>query len=196
MSNEDEKLIQNVLLWGSVIGIGYFFVVKPLLNSIGVNPEDKADVDAQKLLPSGQNAFSPQFQPAISLFNANPSYDENDNILTMQQYYQAVKQLYDSNDSTLDASSKQIVEVAEGIYSVLHPGLSAAITHWTTDGPAIIALINQLSNQTQLSEVSAYYLANFGEDLLSALTGSLFQQGLTETDLATVIRYINNLPVQ
>jgi hypothetical protein len=107
----------------------------------------------------------------------------------MGQYYPAIRQEYFAGQLT-GTGAYVIANCAENMYTAIEG------FHLTTDSETILAAFGQLTNQIQVSEIAAYMYYNFTVDFYSWLQGSLFKQGLSPSELATVVKQVNNLPAQ
>jgi|SRR5579862_3343364 len=180
---------EDLVLGGALIA-GFFFVLKPALDLFGANPEDVATIDRQKAQAPTANCFSYQFAPFVNNFNANPSYNQDGSVMSMQTYYQIVKANNDAGTPVLGLNNINIAQLGENLISALSPWVLA------TDSNNVFAVFGNFNNQTQIASMAAYLMFNYNKDLLSMLTGSIFKVGLGPADLATLIHQVNALPVQ
>ena len=182
----------DLLLYGA-LAIGVFIVGKSILNAIGINPADTQAVSDQQSLPPSDNPLSPAFQPEVDSYNNNPSRDANGDPVDRNENYINVRALFFDPESVVNTDptferEKRIAAAGE----VINEEISGF--HLTTDPAPIMAAFATLRTQSEVSELAEYMFANFGVDLMTYLKGSLFKAGLSDTDFATLIRQINNLP--
>lgn len=199
-----------ILLAGAGVAL-YLIVVKPLLTSLGVDPADQNTIDAQKSLPPSQNPFNYQFQPWVDFYNENTpaittgsgfwggleaylGLDSNVAQVTnptMQQFFIALKASPGTPSPWALFNTSNLAQIAELINTAVN-----GFTLTATDQTAAISPFLQLKNQMEVAFIANYFWWNFNTDLLSDLQGSLFKQGMTAANLATLINTVNNLPVQ
>jgi hypothetical protein len=177
---------EDLVLIGAGIA-GFFLVLKPLLNIFQEDPQDKASIQNQKTIPPASNVFSPQYAPFVANFNANPSIQPDGSVLTMQQFWQVIKANNDAGQPTM-LNGVNIAGLGESLLSALSAWVLA------TDSNAVFGVFTGLPNKTAVAGIAAYLYYNYGIDLLTALTGSIFKVGLSPADLATLINQVNNLP--
>lgn len=178
----------DVVLVGGLV-LGFFLVAKPLLDQFGADPADVATINTQKTAQPSANCFSYQFTPFVQNFNAHPSYNDDGSVMTMQQFFQVVKANNDAGQPLLIDGSINIAQLGENLRSALSAWVVA------TDSTEVFAVFANFYNQTQVASLAAYLAFNYNQDLLTALTGSLFKTGLSTSDLALLIREMSALPV-
>ncbi|MGH7954832.1 MAG: hypothetical protein ACREOZ_02605, partial [Gloeomargaritales cyanobacterium] len=135
--------------------------------------------------------FSYLYQPLQNIFLINAPRDASGNAYTLQSYCKALAQLY-LNNSTTPTGNAQVdgaVLASEAIYAALNPAFSIV-----TDQNAIMNAFYSLTEKTQVALTSAYFYYNSGNELFSSIQGTLFKNGLSDANLATVITFVNALP--
>lgn len=212
MDDKSEKLLQNVLLWGTVIVGGYFVVVKPLLGAVGIDPQTQALIDAENNLPPSQNPFNASFQPFVDFYNNNApdsyiSYSGGFNWQfftsgapvvvnqspTIGQFFQSLKALYVGGSlqpsvwGFLDSAA--LTNLSEQLHAGIHGGFVVPV-----EGD-ILAPLSQLGSKLQLAFVANYFYWNYNEDLFSSLNGGIIKRGLAPSDFAALIQRVNNFPL-
>ena len=193
MSEENQDHIEDLLV---KIGIGvaaYFFVIKPLLNDVGANPEAAATVQNAILTNPNVNPFSYNFSPfqqAAANFLTTPNSQVYGQVSNLQQWYQALNQ----NQNGTDFTGIQTAVVAENLWSQVNPGFFSSLLSLTSNTNTILGCFDAVSTQTQCAGIAAYLYYIYGADLVTSLTGSLFKRGLTQSDLSNLINKINALP--
>lgn len=176
MDDESEKLAQNIILWGAVIGVGYFAVLKPILDKLGVNSDDKNKVDDENTLDPSDSPFSYQFSQ--SMYSISPN-------IYGASYWQG-----------LAGTDNQFATWGEKIYH--------AWDWFSTVNDEVNEVFNEVVAQSDVANIACYLFFNYEKDLLSYLqtgnsyipwlTGAL-SDGLNASVLAAIINKVNSLPV-
>jgi hypothetical protein len=183
-NDETEDLLFKVALAAGA----YFFVVRPIMNELGVNPADTATVNSQINSSAASNPFSASFTPFVSQYQSNWSSSAG---FTEQAYFAQFQQAYNDGQTSLNGSTSDLAVYAETINNSF-----GYILH---DTNTVMAIFNELQYQTDVAWISAYLYYNYQKDLLSLLTNgawTLFglKSGLSDTDLATCINHVLSLP--
>jgi len=184
MDTGEEKLITNGLLIGALV----IFVVKPVLNTLGVSDEDRQKVADQGATTPAENPFSPNFNPFLQYWqNSQPAG------LSVAD---GMAQIYEGFEAgTLDRNSQAflIASWADTLDSAL------SVWNWSVDTNAVFSVFNQMTSQTQCAALAAYVGYVYGKDLFHWLHygGSaipFIPNGLSESQVAIIIDEVNNLP--
>lgn len=184
MAKDDNDLIK----YAGLLAVGYFGVIRPVLNSIGVNPEDANTIDSIAKSDDASNPFSPNFGIAYSL-------ETGENVDFAQQSFDFIKKGW--NDPANLGT--------DGIHSTL-PYISLAeeindaVGFWDIDADRVISLFNQVRYQYEVSQMVQYLSYRYGTDLLSLLRFgrpiiSLIRFGVGTDVLAQIINHIRTLPM-
>lgn len=182
-----DKNTEKLLVSGGLILAGYLLVVKPLMNTLGIDPADQAKVDQQTNTPAADNPFSPTFQPFVDNFTQNQGGG-----VTIPQAMQAVYADFQAGNLQ-PGNALQLATWADTLKSSLG-------WFFAPDINAILSVFTQMSNKTQCAALAAYCAYNFNKDLLHWLYyGSsiipAIPYGLSEAQLAIIVTEVNNLPV-
>jgi hypothetical protein len=172
-----------ILTGGLLVGI-YLFVAKPLMNMFGSSADDEAKVKEVDLLSPTDSPFSSGFGAYRDLYQwASPQQET--------QFYVDIKNQYD--DSLIQSGHQ---------YDIARDGetVNDAFGFWhNARVDDVMAVFKSLQRQTDVSEISAYLMANYGKDLWTYLKdGYTFlpnlKNGLSDKNLAIIANYIENLP--
>lgn len=181
---------EDLIIGGLLIGAGYFFIVRPLINNFGTDPADTATVTDQQAVDAVENPFNPQFAPFVVDWNANQPAG-----LDVATGMQQVKQLGDSGQLTAGSQAYMTYTWGEQMISAL------SVWNWQADTQTVISIFNQMATQIQVAALAAYLSYNHGKDLLTWLHYGgagipWIPNGLPESQVATIVKEVNNLPVQ
>jgi hypothetical protein len=182
--DETEDLIKYAML----IGFSYFFVVKPVLASFGVDPADTATVNAQITADPTTNPFSPLFQPAVDYLNKQ--LGGSSGFANAQAFWDSIETDY-KNGNTVDEYFHDIGSKAHQIFGDL------SLINWTSD---IVSVFNSLTDQVSCGLIAQYFYYELGADLINKLQDGLLsfswlKGGLSNTTTAAIINHVNSLPV-
>jgi hypothetical protein len=180
---------EDIIKYGLVLGALGLFVIKPLLNTLGVSSADSDTVAAQNTVTPASNPFSYQFQPFIDLYypGGNTASEQSDMQNGLQEYQQQ------GVVSTQVPPDYQLIEWAEAINS--------AFGYIGYDADTVLSIFNSLGAQTDVAYMAAYLYWNYGKDLMTLLTNGRYApifgltSGLSKTDLALIINHVKSLPV-
>lgn len=185
---QDTEERDRLLLYAGLGIAGYFFVAKPLLKKIGIDPADQAAVDTQNALSPRDNAFS-------TGYGANSGQTDT--------YWINAKQLYDENPHSTNSAVSQydqfVVYIGEGINNQF----DKSGIFWP-DYQKVFSLISLCSSKQMLSDVSSFMKANYNVDLWSLLSNGYkvpvlgeifpaFNTGLSVSDLHKILVEVENL---
>jgi hypothetical protein len=186
-SNTLEEITPILIPLGIAVA-AYFIVIKPLMSGLGDDPASNATVANQANLPAAQNPWNVNFAPFVQLFQTNGSTNPDGSPMTMQQYFVALK----ANASNLSGDPiANIIAAADNAYSQLEPGFLTQMTQLSANTSAIVSSFATFTYQTDVTKMAAYYLYNYNADLYKDMQGSLFKDGLTNTQFAQVINNVN-----
>ncbi len=192
-----DDTLGKVAIGGALLVGGYFMIVKPLMNVLGINPEDTATVNNQVSSSASDNPFNALFQPAVDYYQSHPS-NTGGVPDTINVAFQKIKAAYDDGTlATLAASDPgytdmfHVAQIADKLKDIY-------FWQWLKGYSAddVISLFSQITSQIQLAELAEYMLYNFNVDLLPGLRAGLLKFGLNDTQLASLISQIDNLPRQ
>lgn len=183
MNDSEEKLIKDLAVVGVIGAVAYFGVVKPILNSLGIDPATQEAIDKiNETAPPG-NPFSIHF--AYSLYTLSPSAYGTD-------FWNNLKDLWNNGESSggvLDyAQNGELIHDAFGYLTVNRVGVNA--------------VFQAVPTQAAVSNIACYLFFVYGEDLFSLLRdgkrliGFLGGSGLPGADITAIIDRVDNLPVQ
>jgi hypothetical protein len=191
-----DDLLGRVAVGGGIAVAGYFLVVKPLMNVLGINPADTESVNDQISTAATDNPFNAMFKPAVDYYNSHPGKDADGNPLTINVAFQQIKAAYDSGTlaalAASDSSYSDIYKIAQIAEKLNDIYFWQWLKGYSADD--VISLFSEISTQLMLAELSEYMLYNFNVDLLPGLRAGLLKFGLNDTQLAGLISEINNLP--
>ena len=181
---------EDIIKYGLLLGAAAIFIIKPLLNTLGVTSEDAATVASVNTLDPTQNPFSYQFAP---LAEENYWNDQSD---PEQQYFQEDLVTYGQQGDTLNplAPTYNLIVNAEAINN--------AFGYFAYDADTVLSIFNSLQTQTDVAYIAAYLYFNYQKDLMTLLTNGRYApifgltSGLSKTDLAIIINHVMSLPVK
>lgn len=209
--NENEGLIITL----AIAAGAYFFVVKPIMDSLGVGSGSmSATLQAQLALPASADPFTYQFQPFIDFYNNNtptiPAGASTGGFSLMNLFGPSATGTANSNPSMSDffgylkqnpGATSQWGFLNTADLSARAENLKAAIAVnpfnplSASNQAAAMSALAGLSNQLQMAFIACYLWYNYQLDVLTYLQGSLTTPGLTPSNLDQLINQINSLPV-
>ena len=171
----------------------YFVVIKPLMDA-GGSPQDAAAVNSQTNTAPAQNYWNVAFTPFVQLFQANGSTNADGSAMNSQQYFVALK----ANVGSLTGDPiVNLVNNAEGLYSLLNPGFLTSLTHWGDQAANLSSYFQGLNYQTDVTKMVAYILYNYNQDLYGQIHGSALgtvtQNQMTNSTFAVLLSQLSAL---
>jgi hypothetical protein len=185
---QDTEERDRLLLYAGLGTAGYFFVVKPLLKKLGIDPADQDAVDAQ-------NALSPVDNPFSTQYSGNSKKDDT--------YWINVKQLWDENPHNTNSAVSSYDQFVAFSGEGLNDQFDKSGIFWP-DYQKVQSFLTLTGSKQGLSDVSSFMKANYGVDLWSLLSngykvpllGEIFpalNTGLSVSDLHKILVWVNNM---
>lgn len=192
--NDDNDEVVKIGTAIALIAICYFGVVKPIMNSLGVNDQDGADIADVENSANADNPFSIYFGTEY-----NAAHEKNPGIAKLISFndfkpddFATGFDMVTNLNYTMDPASLLVISIAENLYN--------AFGIFTVDLDAINAAISSFSSQYDVSRAAQYLNYVYGKDLYVLLKNGrglmpFFGTAITANQLATIVRHVKSLPV-